>query len=70
MTLEEFWAEVEKLKDLLGMEINQLPSSLFLQRQTIDKKRPEETAELLDATIDEVNRGSVESIDSLVRRRL
>ena len=39
MTLEEFWAEVEKLKDLLGMEINQLPSSLFLQRQTIDKKK-------------------------------
>lgn len=71
MTFEEYWAEVEKLKVLPGMAIQQLPSSLSTEtKKRLMRKRPEETVELLNMSIEEINRGSVESIDSLVRKRL
>ena len=71
MTFEEYWTEVEKLRILPGMAIQQLPSSLSPEtKKRLMRKRPEETVELIKAAIEEVNRGSVESIDSLVRRRL
>lgn len=71
MTFEDYWLEVEKLKMLLGMAIQQLPSSLSATtKQKLIKKRPEETARLINTAIEEVNRGSVESIDSLVKKRL
>lgn len=71
MTFEEYWAEVEKFKLLPGMAIRQLPSSLSPQiKKRLMKKQPEETVEILRAAIDEVNRGSVESIDGLVRKKL
>ena len=71
MTFEEYWGEVEKLKALPGMAIQQLPASLSATtKKKLMKKPPEETAELLNTVIEEVNRGSVESIDSLVRKRM
>ena len=70
MMFDEYWAEIERLNVLPGMAIQQLPSSLSANTKKLLKKRPEETAELLNIAIDEVNHGSVESIDSWVRRRL
>lgn len=71
MTFEEYWAEVEKLKALPQMAIQQLPSSLSVNTKIrLMKKRPEETVEMLNIVIDQVNRGSVESIDCLVKRIL
>lgn len=71
MTFEEYWAEVEKLKALPNTAIKQLPSSLSTEtKRKLMEKQPEETVELLSKAIDEVNRGSVESIESLVRKRL
>lgn len=71
MTFEEYWAEVEKLNALPQMAIQQLPSSLSVfTKKRLFKMRPEETADLLNTAIEEVNRGSVESIDCLVRKRL
>lgn len=71
MTFEEYWAEVEKLKALPKMTIQQLPSSLSTgTKKRLMKKQPIETVELLYAVIDKVNLGAVESIDSLVRKRL
>lgn len=71
MTFEEYWIEVEKLKILPQMAIVQLPASLsnYTKRKML-KRSPEETAGILRAAIDEVDHGSVESIDSLVRKRL
>lgn len=67
----EYWAEVAKLKDLPEMAIRQLPSSLSPEvKQRLMSLKPKETAGLLNTAIDEVNRGSVESIDNLVRKRL
>lgn len=71
MSFEEYWVEVEKLKALPGMAIQQLPSSLSLEtKKILMRQKPKEAVKLIKAAIDEVNRGSVESIDSLVRRRL
>ena len=71
MTFEEYWADVEKLKALPKMATQQIPSSLSDKtKKRLMRKKPEETVELLNAVIDKVNRGAVESIDSLVRKRL
>lgn len=71
MTFEEYWGEVEKLKVLPNTAIRQLPSSLSAEtKRRLMRKRPEETAEMLRAAIEEINKGSVESIDSLVRSKL
>lgn len=71
MTFEEYWSEVEKLKALPKMAIQQIPSSLSDKtKKRLMKKQPKETVELLNAVIDNVDRGAVESIDILVRRKL
>ena len=69
MTFEDYWTEVDKLKTLPQMTIQQLPSSLSVDtKKRLMMLRPEETVEILEAAIDLVNQGSVESIDSLVNR--
>ena len=71
MTFEEYWAAVAKTKALPEMAIQQLPGSLSLEtKKRLMKRSPDEAGELIKAAIEEVNRGSVESIDNLVRRRL
>ena len=67
----EYWAKVEKIHALPEMAIRQLPASLSSGvKQRLMSLKPKETAGLLNTAIDEVNRGSVESIDSLMRKRL
>ena len=71
MTFEDYWEEIGKLKVLPGMAIKQIPSSLSPEtKQRMMKKEPVETVEILKTAIDEINHGSVESIDSLVRKKL
>ena len=68
MTFEEYWSGVEKLKVLPHMAIVQLPTSLSdYTKKRLMKLRPEETARLINEAIEEVNRGSIESINSLVK---
>ena len=67
----QYWAKVEKIHALPEMAIKQLPASLSTEtKKKLMKLRPEETIGILVAAIDQVNRGSVESIDNLVRKRL
>jgi len=71
MTFENYWAEVEKLNALPNMAIKQLPSSLSAEAKTrLMKLKTEETVKILEAATEQVNRGSVESVDSLVKRQL
>lgn len=52
MTFEEYWLEVEKLKVLPGMAIQQLPASLSIEtKKRLMRKRPEETVSILQAAI-------------------
>ena len=67
----EYWAKIAKLNALPEMAIRQLPESLSTDtKEKLMKMRPEETIRILEAAIDQINNGSVESIDSLVRKRL
>ena len=67
----EYWAKVEKLKTLPNTAIQQLPSSLSENtKKKLMKIRPEETVDILKNTIEQINRGCVESIDTLVRKQL
>lgn len=71
MTFEEYWVEIEKLKVLPNTAIRQLPSSLSAEtKKRLIKKQPEVTVEILRVAIEKINAGSVESIDSLVRKKL
>ena len=71
MTFEDYWAEVEKLKVLPDMAIRQLPSALSIDtKKKLMEKSAEETAKMLRNAIEEINHGSVESIESLVRKQL
>lgn len=71
MTFEEYWAEVGKLNALPEMAIKQIPLSLSSDtKKRLLQRQPEETANLLNTAIDEINSGSVESIDGLVRKKL
>lgn len=71
MIFEEYWAAVARLKALLDMAIQQLPGSLSNNtKKRLVRQLPEETARLINTAIEEVNRGSIESMDSLVRKRL
>lgn len=67
----DYWANVEKLKTLPNTAIQQLPNSLSENtKRKLMKIRPEESVKILIATIEQINRGSVESIDTLVRKQL
>lgn len=71
MIFEEYWAEVEKLKLLPKMVIQQLPSALSQEtKKRLIRERPKEIAELINTAISEINRGSIESIGSLVQKRI
>ncbi len=71
MTFEEYWVGVEELGVFSNTAIKQLPLSLSGEtKRKLKKLSPEETVEILEAVIDEVNHGSVERIDSLVRKKL
>ena len=71
MTFEEYWAEVENLMVLPTTAVRQLPSSLSVDtKKRLMKKQPEKTVEILRLAIDQINRGSVESIDRLIKKRL
>lgn len=71
MTFEEYWAEVGKLNALPELAIKQISSSLSAEAKTrLMKLKTEETVIILKAAIEQVNRGSVESVDSLVKRQM
>lgn len=71
MTFEDYWEEIGKLKVLPGMAIKQIPSSLSTEtKKRLMKKEPIETVEILKRAIEQINHGSVENIESLVRKQL
>lgn len=55
MTFEDYWTEVERLRVLPSMAIQQLPSSLSVEtKKRLMRLKPEETAEMLRDAIGEV----------------
>lgn len=71
MTFEEFWAEVEKLGVLLDMAIVHIPNSLSNNaKKKLMKAGPQKSVEMLKSAIEEINHGSIKSIDEIVNKAL
>ena len=71
MTFEEFWEEVAKLGVLPDMAIMHIPNSLSNNaKKKLMKAGPQKCAEMLKSAIEEINHGSIESIDEIVKSKL
>ena len=68
MTFDELWKQVKGIPDTAMIQVPAVLSSTTKKR--LCKKSPEEVGRIISAAIDEINRGSVESVDALVRKRL
>lgn len=69
MTFEQFWTEVEKQKILPNIAIYQLPMSLLSEMKTkLMEYNPKAACEILVDVIEQINHGSVESVERLLRK--
>ena len=68
MTFDELWSQADKLKALPTDALRYVPDALSLKtKNRLCKKQPEEATEIIQWAI---NHGSVETLDTLVNRRL
>lgn len=68
MTFEELWTRVQGLPDTAKIQV---PGVLSVAtKKKLTKYSLEEVAVIVLAAIEEVNRGSVEPLDELIRKRL
>lgn len=68
MTFEELWTRVQGLPDTAKIQV---PSTLSVAtKKKLTKMTPEDVSKVVLAAIEEVNRGSVEPLDELIRKRL
>lgn len=68
MKFDEMWKHIEGLPSEAKVQVPQA-----LSKETKDKlgkKTPDEVTQILLYAIDEVNHGSVETIDNLVKKKL
>lgn len=68
MTFEELWTRVQGLPNTAKIQVPGVLSAATKKKLT--KYSPEEVAVIVLAAIEEVNRGSVEPLDELIRKRL
>lgn len=68
MTFEGLWKQVKGLPDTAMIQVPAVLSSAT--KKKLMQKKPEEVGRIISAAIDEINRGSVETVDALVRKRL
>lgn len=71
MTFDELWVEIEKLHILPDAAISQVPHVLSNEtKKRLSRKTPEEVGRILKEAIDEINHGSVETVDALTQKKL
>ena len=71
MTFDELWVEIEKLHVLPDAAIAQVPHVLSNEtKKRLSKKTPEEAIRILNDAIEQINRGSIETVDALTRKKL
>ena len=71
MTFEELLDQACKTASLPEMARLLLPSTLRVEtKDMVLKLSPEEFGRILAAAIDQINQGSVETVDALVRKAL
>ena len=68
MTFEDVWREVKGLPDTAMVQV---PGTLKEEtKKKLVMNTPEEVAVIVTAAIDEINHGSVVSLDTLIKKRL
>ena len=71
MTFDELWRQVAKLKTLPSEALRYVPDALSVKtKKRLCRKNPEEVAEIVQWAIDQINHGSVETLDALVNQKL
>lgn len=68
MTFEEVWSQVQGLPQEAIMRVTETLRDDTKNR--LSRMSPEEVAEIVLGAIDEVNHGSVEPLDLLVKKRM
>lgn len=68
MTFDEVWAKVQGLPDTAKL---QGPGTLREDtKKKLSRKTPEEVSEIVRQAVAEVDHGSVDPLDTLIRKRL
>ena len=71
MSFDELWNKVEETGVLPNTAIYQIPGLLSDEvKNKLRRKKPEEVARLVSAAVEEVNGGSVDRLENLIRKRL
>ena len=71
MTFEELWEKVDQLGILPGTAIDQIPLALSEStKRRLLRKTPEEIAAIIRSAVSEIDQGSIDTVDVLVRKRL
>lgn len=71
MKFEDYWQEVGKENKLPDTAIMQIPDVLSNDtKQWLMRLSPIQTAEIITAAVDEINKGSIETLDALVNKKL
>lgn len=71
MTFEELWEKISELKILPDTAIQQVPHVLSdIAKKKLSRKTAEEAVKILREVIEEIDHGSVQTVDALVRKRL
>ena len=71
MTFEEQWKRVSELEALPDAAVRQIPDVLSKQaKMKLAKKTPEEAVVIIQSAINDIDRGSVETVNDLVLKKL
>ena len=71
MTFDEIWEQVEELKELPNTAISHIPLSLSESaKRRLSKLKPAEIVRIIQLSVDQINKGSVETLESLIRKQL
>lgn len=71
MTFDELWRTIKDMRVLPETAVIQIPQ--VLQNDTkkrLCKRSPQDVATIVLPAVDEINRGSIETVDALVRKWL
>ena len=68
MTFEELWKQVEGLPEMAKIQVPRVLSEST--KKKLARKKPEEVRQIVVAAIDEVNNGSVEPLDRIIRKKI
>lgn len=71
MKFDKLWGQVAGLKMLPNEALRLVPGALSPETKScLSRTKPEEAAEIAQWAIDQINHGSVETMEALVKRRL